>query len=99
MDAVPAAGGPLPGAVVLPAGWTVADTTVAIRRPSAELGTARPVVIAFGVDLTGAASGSRWLLLALLHAGPLTPNLGGAADLRELVRRSPHVAARSFEVL
>jgi len=99
MDIAPAGGEPLPPAVVLPAGWAAADQPLAIRRPARPAGTARPVVVTFRMDLTGAAPGSRWLLLAMVRAGASTLDLTAGATLSDLVRRSPHVAARSFQVL
>jgi hypothetical protein len=100
MDVAPG-GGPLPASVTLPTGWTVADTRpeLAIRRPPIMVGTGRPAVVSFAIDLTGQLRGARWLLLALLHDGPLSPSLDGAAGLRDQILRSPHVAARSFQVL
>ena len=57
------------------------------------------MVVTFRMDLTGAAPGSRWLLLAMVRAGASTLDLTAGATLSDLVRRSPHVAARSFQVL
>jgi hypothetical protein len=93
MQAVPAAGGPLPGAVALPGGWDAPDAAFAIRRPTRAARTADAAIVTFDVNM---AAGT-WMLLALVHHGAGTPALGAAADLRDLVRRSPHVAARSVE--
>ncbi|MGZ6670760.1 MAG: hypothetical protein ACXVFM_00235 [Solirubrobacteraceae bacterium] len=95
MEAVPAAGGPLPGAVALPVGWDAPDTALAIRRPPRAARTADAAIVTFDVNM---AAGT-WMLLAVVHHGPGTPALTGAADLRDLVRRSPHIAARSVEVV
>ena len=95
MDAVGAAGGPLPAGVTLPAGWDAPDTTTQIRRPTRPARTADAAVVTFEVAF---AIGT-WLLLAIVHDGPGTPDLPLAADLRDLVRRSPHVAARSVQVV
>lgn len=97
MQAVPGGGGPLP-APALPAGFTVGDVGVAIRRPAGTLGVVQPVIVSFDLDLTGVAAGTRILLLALVHAGAATPALVGA-DARTLVRGSPQVGARSVEVV
>jgi hypothetical protein len=98
MANAPAGGGPLPAAVTLPAGWQVADAGTAIRRPTRPIRTAEAAVVSFQVDFTGQA-GTTWLLLALVHHGAGTPTLGGAADLRDQVRRSAHVAARSVQIV
>jgi hypothetical protein len=95
MEAVGAGGGPLGGAVALPAGWDAPDTTTQIRRPTRDIRTADAAVVTFEVVF---AVGT-WLLLAIVHHGPGTPDLIGAATLRELVCGSPHVAARSVEVV
>ena len=97
MQAAPPVGGPLPGAA-LPAGYAVADTALAIRRPTGTLDTVQPAIVSFDLDLTGTPTGTRLLLLALVHAEAGTPTLVGA-DLRTLVRTSPQVAARSIEVV
>ena len=95
MDAVGAAGGPLPAGVTLPAGWDAPDTTTQIRRPTRPARTADAAVVTFEV----AFAVGTWLLLAIVHDGPGSPDLPLAADLRDLVRRSPHVAARSVQVV
>ena len=95
MEAVGPGGGPLPAAVALPAGWDAPDTTTQIRRPSRPVRTADAAVLTFEVNF---AVGT-WLLLAIVHHGPGTPDLTGAADLRALVLGSPHVAARSVQVV
>jgi hypothetical protein len=95
MEAVPAGGGPLPGAVALPPGWDAPDAALAIRRPPRAARTADAAIVTFDVNM---AAGT-WMVLAVVHHGPGTPALTGAADLRDLVRRSPHIAARSVEVV
>ena len=95
MGAVGPGGGPLPAAVTLPAGWDAPDTATQIRRPSGPARTADAAVVTFKV----AFAVGTWLLLAIVHDGPGTPDLTGAADLRDLARRSPHVAARSVQVV
>jgi hypothetical protein len=96
MHAVGAGGGQLPGGFPLPADWLAADAATAIRRPGRDARSADAAVLTFQVDFTGRAG--TWLLLALVHHGNGTPILGGA-DLRDQVRRSPHVAARSVQVV
>ncbi len=81
----------------LPAGYSVADP-VSIRRPSGDIAPTRPAVVSFDLDLSTVPVGTRLLLLALLHAGGATPTLTGP-DLRTFVQGSPHVAARSIEVV
>jgi hypothetical protein len=98
MQNAPPTGGPLPVAVAVPAPWQVADTAVALRRPTRPIRTADAAVVTFEVDFSGQA-GTTWLLFALVHHGAGTPALGGAADLRDQVRRSPHVAARSVQIV
>ena len=98
MDAVPAAGGPLPGGVALPVGWTAADPGTAIHRPRDAVGTARPQVLSVPVDFTGNA-GQTWMLLALVHAAPGEPDFASATTLRDLVLNSPNVAARSVDIV
>jgi hypothetical protein len=93
MHGVGPGGGPLVG-VGLPALWSAADTGTNIRRPSRPIRTAEAAVVTFEIDL---ATGT-WLLLAIVHDGSGTPDLTGT-DLRELVRSSPHVAARSVQVV
>ncbi|CCK31821.1 hypothetical protein BN159_7442 [Streptomyces davaonensis JCM 4913] len=98
LDALPAAGGALPGGLPLAGGWTVADAAVGVRRPTRSVVTGAPAVVGFDVDFSAAAPGSRWLLLALAHstADPLTPV---GADLRALALGSRHAAARSVQVV
>jgi hypothetical protein len=94
MAGVPSTGGALSG-VTLPAGWTPADTTVAVRRPAGPVGPAAPVVVSF--ETTMPAGPGQWLLLAVIAAGNGTPSLAGAT-LQGQVLGSPHLAARSVEV-
>jgi hypothetical protein len=95
MQAAPAGGAALPA---LPGGWVAADAVVGVRRPGAAVSAASPAVLTFDTDFTGAA-GTRWLLLAVVFAGVGTPDLTGAVDLRDAVLRSPHLAARSVEIV
>ena len=81
--------------VTLPDGWTPADTTVAVRRPSGPVGPAAPVVVSF--ETTMPAGPGQWLLLAVIAAGDGTPSLAGAT-LQGQVLGSPHLAARSVEI-
>lgn len=98
MAAVAAAGGTPPAGTV-PAPWSFADTGTAVRRPAAPLAAARPGVLTFDTSFVGDPVGSRWLLLAVLTAGAGTPAVFGAGTVRDLVLASPHVAARSVEVV
>jgi len=94
MASVPSTGGALSG-VTLPNGWTPADTTVEVRRPSGPVGPAAPVVVSF--ETTMPAGPGQWLLLAVIAAGDGTPSLAGAT-LQGQVLGSPHLAARSVEI-
>jgi len=98
LDVIPAAGGPLPPLLGLPAGWAAPDAVLPSRRPNRVVATASPAVVTFEVDYSAAAAGSRFMLLALVHstADPLA--LTGAT-FREMILASRHAAARSIEVL
>jgi hypothetical protein len=98
MAAVAAAGGSPPAGTV-PAPWSFADAGTAVRRPGGPLAAARPRVLTFDTTFAGDPVGSRWLLLAVVAAGAGTPAVFGAGSLRDLVLMSPHVAARSVEVV
>jgi hypothetical protein len=98
LDAIPAAGGPLPALLALPAGWAAPDAVLASRRPNRVVATASPAVVTFEVDYSAAAAGARFMLLALVHstADPLA--LTGTT-FREMILGSRHAAARSIEVI
>jgi hypothetical protein len=98
LDALPATGGALPAQFTLPPGWTAADVSVAVRRPSRPIATGAPVIITFDVDFTTAERGSRWLFVALTHstADPLAMS---GANLRAMVLESRHIAARSVQIV
>jgi hypothetical protein len=98
LNALPAAGGALPGGLALPGGWAAVDVGVAIRRPDRPLVTGAPVVVSFDADFTAAAAGSRWLLVALVHS-ILDPLALTGADVRSMVLGSRHAAARSVQVV
>lgn len=98
LDALPAGGGALPAELVLPAGWAAGDLGVNVRRPTAPLAAGAPVILSFNVDFSAAAAGSRWLLVALVHATADPLALAGA-DLRATILGSRHAAARSVQVL
>jgi hypothetical protein len=97
LDGLPAGGGPIPAGVTVPAGWEVADTSVNVRRPGRDVGTSDPAVLSFTVDFSGRTG--VWLLLALVRHGGVTPVLSGAANLAGLVPLTPHVAARTVELV
>jgi hypothetical protein len=96
MENASAGGGQLPATVALPAGWDAPDLAAEIRRPRRAARTAEATVVTFQVSFVPGT----FLLLALVHHGPLTPSFpAGAATLRALVERSPHVAARSVLIV
>jgi hypothetical protein len=90
-------GGGAPGFVD---GWTIADTTSGMRQPSVDVDARLPRVVTFTVDFTGAAPGSRFLLLAVVHSvpDPLTATTLVGDHLQDLIRKSHQLAARVVEV-
>jgi hypothetical protein len=85
-------------------GWTVADTTSAgsaVAQPTADVDARMPRVVTFTVDFGGAASGSRFVLLAAVHAAsdPLTPVSLVGDTLQDLVLKSHQVAVRVTQIL
>jgi hypothetical protein len=91
------AGGGAGALPAFPAGWALADLANPVRTPPTAVSAGLAGVVGFAVDLT-ADAGAFVLLLAVVAHGPGTPVLAGA-DLRELVRRSPQVAARTVHVV
>jgi hypothetical protein len=98
LDGLPAAGGPLPAQLTLPAGWSAADAGLPVRRPVQPVATAAPAVLTFNVDFSTAAAGSRFLFVALVHSTADPIALTGA-NLSDMVLRSRHAAARSVQVV
>jgi hypothetical protein len=102
---VSAAGSGTPPAS-LPGGWSAAGSAVWLS-PSADVDTRMPRTVTFDVDFTADSDGSTFVLLAVVMSGT---NQIGPTDLRggastdattanDLVLRSPHVAARSIQLV
>jgi hypothetical protein len=105
LNALPAAGGPLPAQLALPVGWAAADVVLAIRRPQLPqpppnrmIATASPAIVTFEVDYSAAAAGARFMLLALVHS-TADPIVLTGATFREMILGSRHAAARSIEMM
>jgi hypothetical protein len=85
---------PVPAGLQLPAG----GVAVAAARPPRAVEPGRPVVVTFDTDFGFAAARDRFLLLAFVHS-TLDPLTVPATGVRDAVRRSSHLAARSVEVM
>jgi hypothetical protein len=92
LDGVAPSGGPVPSSVGIPTGWEA----VAVGRPLRDPRTSESAVVSIPVDLSGRTG--IWLLLALVRHGPDTPQLL-SGSLPDLVRGSPHVAARTIHLV
>jgi len=99
------ANGPLPGQIVVPAGWTTPDAAAAVRRPpdpavatAAVAATGAPAIVTFNVDFTADAVGSFFMFVALAHSSTDSVTLTGA-NLRDMILGSHYAAARSVEVI
>jgi hypothetical protein len=82
----------------LPGGWAFADAATPVRSPSAAVDARLPRAVSFDVDFTGAATGARVLLVAVVHStvDPVTlPN----QTLQNLVLGTRFAALRSLEIV
>ncbi|MEO8297311.1 MAG: hypothetical protein ABI574_05830 [Burkholderiales bacterium] len=85
------------GAPALADGWTFADTTQAVRSPAADVDARLSRTVSFDVNLTGLATATRVLLVAVVHsdADPVTLTAG---NLQAVVLGNRFVGVRSLEV-
>jgi hypothetical protein len=94
-----ATGDPPPGGWDrLPDGWAVADPARPLRSPERPVGPRTPRAVGFDVDFTAGPAGSRWILVAVAASTP-DPAAFAGATLRDLVRRSRGVAARTIRLV
>ncbi len=104
--ALVAAAGAAVEPATLPDGWTKAGATL-WQNPAAAIDDRMPRSVTFDLDLSAEADGTAFVLLAVVMSGS---NQIGPDDLRagavsdattatELVMRSPHVAARTVQLV
>ena len=82
----------------LPAGWTFADATTPVRSPAGAVDARLPRAVTFDVDFTGLATGTRVLLVAVVHSTVDPTTLPGSA-LQNLVLGTRFAAVRSLEIV
>jgi hypothetical protein len=86
----------------LPAGWSFADaatpTPIPVRSPAGPIDVRLPRVATFDVDFTGLATGTRVLLVAVVHSTIDPVTLPGSA-LQNLVLGTRFAAVRSVEIV
>jgi len=86
----------------LPAGWSFADaatpTPIPVRSPAGDVDARLPRAATFDVDFTGLATGTRILLVAVVHSTVDPVTLPGSA-LQNLVLATRFAAVRSVEIV
>jgi len=86
------------GGWALADGWSVADATTPLRVAPGPVHPRTPRTVTFDVDLSGAAAGSRLILVAVAASTLDAPVFTGAT-LRDLVLNSRCAAARTVAVI